>query len=93
MPLDVKLKIVMTANEHPNWSFKYLQKRFKQHLRHNSDIARFKAEILTGGTFKDKIDSVKKIVYDRFTEARDQKQFQDGNYSNGLWLLQFNSEI
>jgi len=74
VPFDIKLKIVMTANEHPNWSFKYLQSRFKQHLHHNSDIARFKKEIITGGTFNDKMDSIKKNVYDRFIEARNQKQ-------------------
>lgn len=51
----------MTANEHPQWSFKYLQKRFKQHLKHNSDIARFKREILKGGTFLDKMDAIKKM--------------------------------
>jgi len=64
VPFDIKLKIVMTANEHPNWSFKYLQSRFKQHLHHNSEIARFKKEIITGGTFNDKMDSIKKNVYD-----------------------------
>jgi len=74
VPFDIKLKIVMTANEHPNWSFKYLQSRFKQHLHHNSEIARFKKEIITGGTFNDKMDNIKKIVYDRFIETRNQKQ-------------------
>lgn len=54
VPFDIKLKIVMTSNEHPKWSFKTLQQRFKQHLRHNSDVARFKKEILTGGTFIEK---------------------------------------
>lgn len=38
VPFDTKLKI-MTVNEHPNWSFTTLQKRFKQHLHHNSAIA------------------------------------------------------
>jgi len=51
----------MTANEHPNWSFKYLQGRFKQHLRHNSEIARFRKEILTGRILKDKINIIKKM--------------------------------
>jgi len=74
VPFDIKLKIVMTANEHPNWSFKTLQSRFKQHLRHNSDIARFRKEILTGGTFQDKLDRIKTNIYDRFLEARLQKQ-------------------
>jgi len=74
VPFDIKLKIVMTANEHPNWSFKSLQQRFKQHLRHASDISRFRKEVLSGGTFFHKIDAVKKNVYDRFTDARNQKQ-------------------
>ncbi|XP_026829898.1 uncharacterized protein LOC113563060 [Ooceraea biroi] len=71
---DTKLKIVMTAREHPKWSFKTLQQRFKQDLRHNSDVVRFRNEILSGGTFFDKIETVKKNVYDRFVEARDSKQ-------------------
>lgn len=74
VPFDVKLKIVITSNENPNWSFKTLQKRFKQHLRYPSEIARFKKEILSGGTFQDKMELVKQNVYDRFTEAREQKQ-------------------
>ncbi|XP_071642227.1 uncharacterized protein [Temnothorax longispinosus] len=74
VPFDIKLKIVMTANEHPHWSFKVLQQRFKTHLRHNSEVARFKNEILSGGTFMDKMDAIKRNVYDRFTEARACKQ-------------------
>ena len=70
----IKLKIIMTANENPKWSFKYLQKWFKQHLHHNSIIARFKKEILRGGSFLDKIGIIKKNIHDRFTEAREQKQ-------------------
>jgi len=61
MSFEIKLKIVMIADEHPNWSFKYLQSRFKQYLYHNSDIAHFKKEIITGGTFNDKMDSIKKM--------------------------------
>lgn len=38
VPFDTKLKIVITANEHPKWSFQTLQKRFAQHLRHKSDL-------------------------------------------------------
>lgn len=74
VPFEVKLKIVMTANEHPNWSFKCLQKKFKQYLHHNSKTSRLRNEISTGGTFQDKINRIKKDVYDRFTEARNQKQ-------------------
>lgn len=74
VPFDIKLKIVMTVNEHPNWSFKTLQQRFKNHLRYNSEVARFKNEILSGGSFMNKIDVIKRNVYDRFTEAREHKQ-------------------
>jgi len=55
-----------------------LQKRFKQHLRCNSDIARFKKEIVTGDTFlcgtRFKIEIIKRNVYDKFIEARECKQ-------------------
>jgi len=55
VPFEVKLKIIMIPNENLKWNFKYLQKRFKQYLHYNSDIARFKKEILIGGSFLDKI--------------------------------------
>ncbi|EFN76524.1 hypothetical protein EAI_13206 [Harpegnathos saltator] len=47
VPYDVKLKIVMTANEHPNWSFRTLQSKFKQHLHYHSEVARFRKYIIT----------------------------------------------
>lgn len=74
VPFDTKLKIVMTANEHPTWSFHGLQRRFKQHLRHKTDIARFRKDVINGGTYADKLDLVKKCVYDRFSETRAHKQ-------------------
>ncbi|XP_032675579.1 uncharacterized protein LOC116846167 isoform X2 [Odontomachus brunneus] len=74
VPYEEKLKIVLFANEHPHWSFRSLQKRFKKHLRNNCDLARFRNYILSGGTFWDKMKIIKRNVYDRFTEARKQKQ-------------------
>ncbi|XP_025158805.1 elongation of very long chain fatty acids protein 7 [Harpegnathos saltator] len=74
VPYDVKLKIVMTANEHPNWSFRTLQSKFKQHLHYHSEVARFRKYILSGGNYWDKLQLIKRNVYDRFTEAREQRQ-------------------
>jgi len=59
VPFEIKLKIVTIAIEYPTWSFHGLQKCFKQHLRHKTDIARFKKDI-KGGTYADKLDIVKK---------------------------------
>lgn len=71
---DMKLKIVMAAKEHPQWSFRTLQQRFKKHLRRQSYVARFRKYVLTGGTFKDKMEVIKTCVHNRFTEARNHKQ-------------------
>lgn len=73
MPFDVKLKIVMTAQEHPHWSFRTLQKRFKKYYD-PSDLIRLRNAVLSGGTFKDKLNIIKANVYDRFTEARNNRQ-------------------
>jgi len=37
-----------------------LQKKFKQHLRHNNKIARFRKEILTGRILNNRMDIIKK---------------------------------
>lgn len=74
VPFNMKLKIVMAAKEHPQWGFRTLQQRFKKHLHRQSDVARFRKYVLAGGTFKDKMESIKRCVHDRFTEAREHKQ-------------------
>lgn len=74
VPFDIKMKIVMTVKEHPNWTFRTLQQRFRKHLRHHSDVTRLRKDVLSGGNFRDKLQSIKRNVYDRFTEARRNKQ-------------------
>lgn len=66
----MKLKIVMTAQEHPQWSFRTLQ-RFKSHLRSNSDVVKYRKYVLSDGSFWDKLELIKKNVYNRFTEAKE----------------------
>ncbi|XP_076545771.1 LOW QUALITY PROTEIN: uncharacterized protein LOC117611086 [Osmia lignaria lignaria] len=74
VPFDIKLKIVMTVNKHPTWSFYGLQTRFKRHLRHKTDTARFRKDIIKGGTYMDKMEIIKKNVYDQFIETRRREQ-------------------
>lgn len=71
---DIKLKIVMTAQEHPHWSFRTLQQRFKKHLQRPLQLTRYKNAVLSGGNFRDKLNAIKINVYDRFIEARKNRQ-------------------
>lgn len=70
VPYDIKLKIVLATQEHPNWSFKTLRHHFRKYLNHAPDVAKYKKAVLSGGTFRDKLNAIKCNVYDRFTEAR-----------------------
>jgi hypothetical protein len=74
VPYDTKLKIVLTAQEHPQWSFKTLKHHFRKYLNHPSDVTKYKKAVLSGGTFRDKLNTIKTNVYDRFTEARNKNQ-------------------
>ncbi|XP_025158871.1 uncharacterized protein LOC112589511 [Harpegnathos saltator] len=74
VPYDTKLKIVLAAEEHPNWSFKTLKHNFRKYLNHPSDVTKYKKAVLSGSTFRDKLNAVKTNVYDRFREARNNNQ-------------------
>lgn len=70
VPYDTKLKIVLAAQEHPHWSFKTLKHKFKKYLNYPSDVTKYKKAVLSGGTFRDKLNIVKTNVYDRFRSKK-----------------------
>ncbi|KAL6416504.1 hypothetical protein ACFW04_013408 [Cataglyphis niger] len=73
VPYDIKLKIIMTAQKHPHWSFRTLQQQFKKHVQRPLQLMRYKNAVLSG-TFRDKLNAIKANVYDHFKEARKNKQ-------------------
>ena len=70
VPLEVKIKVVNMAREHPAWSLSTLQHQGSSKLRHKGMLNIWEKEIHSGGTRYDKLNTIDKWVYDRFVEAR-----------------------
>lgn len=70
IPLEYKVKDVNMAKEHPNWSFKNLQKKGCSHLKTMKHLYRWEEDIKRGGTTVDKYAVIDSWTYDCFVEAR-----------------------
>ncbi|XP_046407402.1 uncharacterized protein LOC124172041 [Ischnura elegans] len=74
IPLDVKVKVVNMAKEHPKWSLATLQTLGSVHLKHKGMLAICEKDIKSGGTKRDKLEMIDRWVYDRFVEARNMNE-------------------
>lgn len=74
IPIDYKIKVVNTANSHPNWSLKTLHKNGCQRLKKKADLQVWKQHIKSGGTIFDKYSIIDSWTHDRFREARQVNQ-------------------
>lgn len=74
VPLDAKIKSVIFAQEHPNWSLQSLQSKTTRLLKKKEYIERWKQQILTGGTKFEKLKIIDDYTYNHFKDARAQLQ-------------------
>ena len=70
--LEYMEKVVKYCEEHPNFSFKSIQQRFRR-LSHRNYISRFKQYINSLGTRNSKLQEIKEFVYSKFVESRNMR--------------------
>lgn len=71
IPLEVKVKAVALARNHPNWNLQTLQKNgATTALKRKKDLKLWESDIVKGGTRYDKYQALNKWTYDRFVESR-----------------------
>jgi len=74
IPLDSKIRMINIAKEHPNWSLQTLQKKGCSLLKKKENLKKWEADVKSGGTRFDKISSIDSWTYDRYVEARQNRQ-------------------
>jgi hypothetical protein len=70
VPLDYKIMVVNLAKAHPKWKLKSLQSKGAHRLKYMRDLKIWDEHIKSGGTRKDKCNTIDSWTYDRFVEAR-----------------------
>ncbi|XP_077279989.1 uncharacterized protein LOC143907229 [Temnothorax americanus] len=70
IPLQYKEKVVALAEAHPHWNLKTLQKRGASRLKRKDYLIQWKADVKSGGTRMDKLQTIDAETFERFKEAR-----------------------
>jgi hypothetical protein len=70
MPFDVRIKAVTLDQQHPMWSVKMTGSKTTRLLTSKLQLWRWKEQVESGRSDRDKYTMINAWTYDQFTEAR-----------------------